>query len=338
MAWTIAKDSGAVSFTHWLGDQAEGDLMGKMGTPDGALPVTSDGHVVAENSEKARFEIFPGQSKFLYDDLFFHLPMMILVIGADGNILNCNKSALETLGFDESELSGRHGLSLLSEASQVQLRTEVYPKFFETGYFGNVEVKLMKKNGQAVNVLMSAIGYKNAQGRVERSIAVMSDMSDQARTQAALKQSEQRFRNSFEAAAHGMAILSVDGRISAVNGAMIEILGRKEMDLLSKSFMDIVHSEDVTKVHDVVGKIRNGDGGGGHAELRYLAAEDKHIHALTSISPVRDSKGKVDQFILQMVDITSRQKAEEHLRQAQKMEAVGQLTGGIAHDFNNLLT
>ena len=81
MAWTIAKDSGAVSFTHWLGDQAEGDALAKMGTPDGALPV-SDGHAVPEGQEPSRFEIFPGQSKFLYDDLFFHLPMMILVIGS----------------------------------------------------------------------------------------------------------------------------------------------------------------------------------------------------------------------------------------------------------------
>ena len=99
MAWTIAKDSGAVSFTHWL-DDAEGDILAHMGTPEGALPVT-DGHAIPEGAEPSRFEIFPGQSKFLYDDLFFHLPMMILVIGADGTIINSNKSALETLGYSE---------------------------------------------------------------------------------------------------------------------------------------------------------------------------------------------------------------------------------------------
>ena len=135
MAWTIAKDSGAVSFTHWLGDNAEGDVMGKMGTPQGALPV-SDGHVVAEGNDPVRFEIFPGQSKFLYDDLFFHLPMMILVIGANGEIINCNKSALATLGFESGEdLNGRHGLSILAQPSQDKLRNEVYPEVLRNRLF-----------------------------------------------------------------------------------------------------------------------------------------------------------------------------------------------------------
>src|SRR5882724_9321255 len=72
-------------------------------------------------------------------------------------------------------------------------------------------------------------------------------------------------------------------------------------------------------------------------EIRRRRKDDTQIDLNVAWATLRDDRGEFTGMIHAVMDITERRQIEAELRQAQKMEAIGQLTGGIAHDFNNLL-
>jgi PAS domain S-box-containing protein len=116
-----------------------------------------------------------------------------------------------------------------------------------------------------------------------------------------------------------------------VNPAWERLLGYSEQQLLARPFLDLVHPDDHQSVADIVAALSRGE--------PVVSFEDRLVRAdgtLVTVSWTAVAEGDV--FYAVGRDVTLERQREEQLRQAQKMEAIGQLTGGIAHDFNNLLT
>lgn len=271
------------------------------------------------------------------EHLVHELPAMIMSIDERGRVTGANRQWLTFWGHSAEELVNLHVSDLLTPASHKFLVETVYPDFFLSGICRNVNITCVLKDGTLRNGLVSCLGARDENGRIKSTIAVLQDVTREKATETALRQSEERFRGSFEAAAHGMALASPDGRLMAVNPVMASLLGQDERSIKRESLQNLVDDRDKPTLLNKVGRILAGELESAQMELRFPCKNGKLIWGLTSISIVRNSNGMVAHFVVQIVDLTARRETEERLKNARKMEAIGQLTGGIAHDFNNML-
>ena len=129
---------------------------------------------------------------------------------------------------------------------------------------------------------------------------------------------------------------TLSGTIMSWNAAAERIFGYSAAEMVGSSVYVLIPSELHAEERDILARIARGEHVA-HFETTRLRKDGTRIAISLSISPLRDSSGSIIGTSSIKRDISERKQAEEALRQAAKMEALGALAGGIAHDFNNQL-
>ncbi|GAB1544671.1 hypothetical protein NUACC21_73470 [Scytonema sp. NUACC21] len=139
---------------------------------------------------------------------------------------------------------------------------------------------------------------------------VLLDISDFKQAEAALRESEERFRHAFHNAPIGMALLGLDNRWLQINPMLGEMLGYSESEFLSLKVSQLVHPEDVNQLQHCINQVLSHENRNAQVELRYLCNGGRVAWGLTSLSLVRDFHNQPLYYVAQIQDITQQQAIE----------------------------
>jgi diguanylate cyclase (GGDEF)-like protein/PAS domain S-box-containing protein len=179
------------------------------------------------------------------------------------------------------------------------------------------EYRVLHRDGRIVWVRNESVLIEDEASGSQYWQGFMLDITERRRVEAALRESEQRFRSSFDDAAIGMALVGTDGRFLRTNRSLRELLGYQEQELLGKRFQDITYPDDLNVDLDNFNRMLASEMRTYQIEKRYVHREGHVVWGLLSVSMVQDEEGEPLYFVSQIQDVSERKRAEQKIRDAE---------------------
>ena len=267
------------------------------------------------------------ESETIRRQVFERIGAVCLVIDAETQqIVDANPAASAYYGWSREELLAMHTTDLAMPSSAGM---EVTPRRVQAGEQRIVVVEHRLKSGELREVEVLSTEFRSAGRRM--TYLLVLDVTERRRAERALESSERNYRSLLHQANDGVFITSPETIILEVNARACEMLGYTNAELVGRTLSDIILATDLRQRPLRMEELRSK---GTLLIERILQRKDGSAFAAEVNAQVL-----ADGRLLGVArDVSGRKALEERLRQAQKMEAVGQLTGGIAHDLNNILT
>jgi PAS domain S-box-containing protein len=286
-------------------------------------------------TEQARAEEARRQGEERFRALIEHGADAVALIAPDGTLLFASHSIERLLGFAPVELVGHPGFERVHPDDAPRLHAALRDTLASPGTPASLELRWRHKDGSWRHIDAVAVD-RLAEPAVGAIVVNFRDVSERRKAEAALRESEERYRTLVEGVRDIIFALSPEGTIASLNPAFETITGLRREEWVGQPFERLVHPEDLPLALELLGRVVRGELRPA-SQFRVRTAKGDYRVGEFSATP-QLHEGRLVGILGIGRDVTERVQLEQQLRQAQKMEAVGRLAGGIAHDFNNILT
>ncbi|MEG4803672.1 PAS domain S-box protein [Microcoleus sp. ARI1-B5] len=275
---------------------------------------------VAEIADRKRAEAALRDREYWLKTAIDAVPDAINLTDSSGRWLIANDCALQLLGLDTADYQGKTTAELAAAATdrvkEILLTwQETDETTWEAATLTSTRQVVPLPTGGSNLFEVRKVPLFNPDGSRKGMAVAGRDITQEVEAEAALRDSEQRFRAIFERAAIGMAVATLEGVAIATNPAFQAMLGRSSAELRGAGLDDWAHPEDAQSDRPLRQQLAAGSREAYQIEKRYLRCDGSTRWGRLSASAIESSQG-TPQFILEMVeDITDRKLAESALLQ-----------------------
>lgn len=256
------------------------------------------------------------------------LDVSIIATEADGTIRMFSPGAERLLGYRADDMIGHCTPAIFHDPEEVLARgrelsaregrsIEGFEVFVDAARRDVVETRqwtYIRRDGGRRQVRLCVSAIRDPAGRLDGFVGIAIDLTELTQQTRARAESEDRFEGAFRASALGLALVTPDGQCLQVNPALCNMLGYSAYELLSGNFQQLTHPDDLAIDLELSGQTLAGKLPGYQLRKRYITREGATVWAVLAVSLVRDSEGQPLYFVSQVLDITTRVRAEEALR------------------------
>ena len=256
----------------------------------------------------------------------------IITQALDGIITGWNPAAERLFGYTAIEAVGEH-IDLIAPPDRLAELRDILARIGRGETIAHHETWRKTRDGRLLNVSISVSPLRSIAGEIIGASKIARDITENKKIQAALNQEIEERQRIFETSQDLILVTDTRGTFVQVSPSSMTILGYPPEEMTGRSAVDFIHADDLESTRQEMRAARRGYLTR-NFETRYLHRDGHEV----TLSWMGAWSEPVRRHFFVGRDLTEKRTAEAQFRQAQKMDAVGQLTGGVAHDFNNILT